>query len=164
MPYIVQNPSGVVFENNLLFGTNSINFGTLSDLGNINGVQVYTTDSTLRTSILHSNDFLINGKFSPNMQEINSTYTTVLGLGNVIIGSFSSTTDIWLATASRVEGMEIVIRRLDGNAATTVTVRSSQTDINQSPGSLVNNFSLPSGQRCRLVRIGGAWYRYYQGG
>jgi hypothetical protein len=164
MPYIVQNPSGVAFENNLFFGTNTINYGIQSDAANSNNVQLYTDGNTFfRTSVLHSDDFFINGPFSMYLRDINSTYTTALGIDNVITGSFSANTDIWLGTASRVEGMEIVIRRLDNNAST-VTVRSSQSDILIGAfNPVTDNFTIGALQRCRLIRLGGNWYVFYQG-
>ena len=79
---------------------------------------------------------------------------------HIIIASFSSgnSNDIWLGTSSRVDGKELIFRRVDGSTAT-VTIKSSQTDIDDGISTTgdVSQLTLTNKGLIRLVRINGIW-------
>lgn len=166
MPYIVEDTSGVFFESDIYITPTTLNFGTSSDVATALTCSVYIERgfSVVAGNLYTNSDFNINSSVIFPTQLL----TTVSGgvsivtdsTDHIIIASFSSanSNDIWLGTASRIEGKEIIIRRVDGSTAT-VTVKSSQTDIedgNVLTGN-VSQLTLSSTGYYRLVRIGGFW-------
>ena len=79
---------------------------------------------------------------------------------HIIIASFSNgnNNDIWLGTSSRIEGKELIIRRVDGSTAT-VNIKSSQSDIDDGNvlTGMVSQLTLSNVGYYRFVRIGGYW-------
>jgi hypothetical protein len=79
---------------------------------------------------------------------------------HIIIASFSNanSNDIWLGTSSRIEGKELIIRRVDGSTAT-VNIKSSQTDIDDGNvlTGMVSQLTLSNVGYYRFVRIGTYW-------
>jgi hypothetical protein len=79
---------------------------------------------------------------------------------HIIIASFSNanSNDIWLGTSSRIEGKELIIRRVDGSTAT-VNIKSSQFDIDDGSAltGMVSQLTLSNIGYLRFVRIGGYW-------
>ncbi len=166
MPYIVEDSDGIFFESDIYITPTTLNFGTSSDVATSLTCSVYIQRgySVVVGNLYTNSDFNINSSVIFPTQLL----TTVSGgvsivtdsTDHIIIASFSSanSNDIWLGTASRIEGKEIIIRRVDGSTAT-VTVKSSQTDIedgNVLTGN-VSQLTLSNTGYYRFVRIGGFW-------
>jgi hypothetical protein len=109
-------------------------------------------------------NFYLNRGFAPPCDRVSgvsgciSLVTTLMD--HIIIASFSSgnSNDIWLGTSSRVEGKELIFRRVDGSTAT-VTIKSSQTDIDDGSPTTgdVSQLTLTNKGLIRLVRIKNRW-------
>jgi len=172
MPYIVEDSDGISFESDIYITPTTFNFGTSSDVATSLTCSVYIERGgfSVASSVNNSGDLYVNSNF-----HINSAVdfpiqllTTVSGgvslvtkpSDHIIIASFSNTNnnDIWLGTSSRIEGKELIIRRVDGSTAT-VNIKSSQTDIDDGNvlTGMVSQLTLSNVGYYRFVRIGGYW-------
>lgn len=167
MPYIVNNEQGILINSNLYLGPETMNMGTQSDAASASNYQVYSDDSAqfILYGDMFSDNFYINRGLRPPVRRVTGTVSPGVSVvtaltDHIIIASFSSaqSNDIWLGTASRVEGKELIFRRVDGSTAT-VTIRSSQTDIDDgsSVTGNVSSLNLGNNDLRRLVRINGLW-------
>lgn len=167
MAYTVYNQMGILINSNMYLGPETLNMGTQSDAASASNVDVYLANNSswLQTGGgMIANNIFVNRGLVPPVRRV----TTVSGgvsvvtdlTDHIIIASFSSTNsnDIWLGTSSRVEGKELIFRRVDGSAAT-VTIRSSQVDIDDglSATGNVSSLTLTNTGLRRLVRINGLW-------
>jgi hypothetical protein len=171
MPYIVENSDGISFESDIYITPTTFNFGTSSDVATSLTCSVYierggfsVAYSTLPSDLYVNSNFHINSAVDFPIQLL----TTVSGgvslvtepSDHIIIASFSNTNnnDIWLGTSSRIEGKELIIRRVDGSTAT-VNIKSSQTDIDDGNvlTGMVSQLTLSNIGYYRFVRIGGYW-------
>jgi hypothetical protein len=166
MPYIVENSQGILINADLYLSTETMNFGTQSDAASASNCDVYIEDGYwIQTGGgMIAQNFYLNRGFAPPCDRV----TTVSGgvsrvttlFDHIIIASFSSgnSNDIWLGTSSRVEGKELIFRRVDGSTAT-VTIRSSQTDIDDGSSTTgdVSQLILTNKGLIRLVRINNTW-------
>ncbi len=166
MPYIVQDADGVFFESDIYITPTTLNFGTSSDVATSLTCSVYVERGVLYTSnnvYTNSNFYVNNSVIFPT--QLVTTVTSGVSIvtdesDHIIIASFSSanSNDIWLGTASRIEGKELIIRRVDGSTAT-VNIKSSQSDIDDGNvlTGMVSQLTLSNVGYYRLVRIGGYW-------
>ncbi len=169
MPYIVENTEGILISGDIFLGTSSLNIGTESDAAAARNCSVYLDDDRssfwLQTGggMIADNYYVNRGLILPA-----NLVTTVSGgvslvtdlYDHIIVCSFSAgnSNSIWLGTASRVEGKELIFRRVDGTTAS-VTIRSSQTDIDDGvfiTGD-VSQLTLPNTGLIRLVRTNNRW-------
>ena len=171
MPYIVEDSDGISFESDIYITPTTFNFGTSSDVATSLTCSVYIERGYLFVgSSVTSGDLYVNSNF-----HINSTVdfpTQILSVvsggvslvtaqyDHIIIASFSNanSNDIWLGTSSRIEGKELIIRRVDGSTAT-VNIKSSQFDIDDGSAltGMVSQLTLSNIGYLRFVRIGGYW-------
>lgn len=166
MPYIVENTDGIFFEEDIFITPTTFNYGTSSDAATSLTCSVYVTNGYWgQYNFLEANsEFYVNrGYIIPTdlITTVSGGVSLVTTINeHVIIASFSSanSNDIWLGTSSRVEGKEFIIKRIDGTSAT-VTIRSSQTDIDDgiSVTGNVSSLTLANNKTYRIVRIGGLW-------
>ena len=166
MPYIVENSRGILINTDLYLSTETMNFGTQSDAASASNCDVYIEDGYwLQTGGgMIAQNFYLNRGFAPPCERVTgvsggiSKVTTLND--HIIIASFSSgnSNDIWLGTSSRIDGKELIIRRVDGSTAT-VTIRSSQFDIDDanSGTGIVSQLTLSNIGYYRFVRIEGQW-------
>jgi len=166
MPYIVQDSDGIFFESDIYITSTTFNFGTSSDAATALTCSVYIT----KGAFFSSSDLYVGSNFHINSAVDFSTQLLTTSSGGVsivtapsdhiIIASFSNTNnnDIWLGTSSRIEGKELIIRRVDGSTAT-VNIKSSQTDIDDGNvlTGMVSQLPLDKLGYYRFVRIGGYW-------
>ena len=167
MPYIVNNQIGILINSNIYLGPETLNIGTQSDAASASNVDVYLTDGSYWIQTgggMMANNIYVNRGLAPPVRRV----TTVSGgvsvvtelSDHIIIASFSNTNsnDIWLGTSSRVEGKELIFRRVDGSTAT-VTIKSSQVDIDDgiSLTGNVSSLTLTNKALRRLVRINNLW-------
>ncbi len=166
MPYIVEDTDGITFESDIFITPTTFNFGTSSDVATSLTCSVYIQKgvSYISGNLYTNSNFHVNNSVIFPTQLLTSVSGGVSivtsSADHIIIASFSSanSNDIWLGTSSRIEGKELIIRRVDGSTAT-VTIKSSQTDIDDGlvVTGMVSQLTLTSTGYYRLVRIGGYW-------
>jgi hypothetical protein len=171
MPYIVEDSDGISFESDIYITPTTFNFGTSSDVATSLTCSVYIERGGFYVgSSVTSADLYVNSNFHINSTVIFPTeiLSGVSGgvsrvttqSDHIIIASFSNANnnDIWLGTSSRIEGKELIIRRVDGSTAT-VNIKSSQTDIDDGNvlTGMVSQLTLSNIGYYRFVRIGGYW-------
>ena len=171
MPYIVEDSDGISFESDIYITPTTFNFGTSSDAATALTCSVYIERGVFYVaSTVTSGDLYTNSNFHINSAvyfptQILSSVSGGVSLvttpsDHIIIASFSNANnnDIWLGTSSRIDGKELIIRRVDGSTAT-VTIRSSQFDIDDanSGTGIVSQLTLSNIGYYRFVRIEGQW-------
>ena len=166
MPYIVEDSDGISFESDIYITPTTFNFGTSSDAATALTCSVYVE----RGAFAAGSDLYTNSNFHINSAvgfptQLLSTVSGGVSIvtsptDHIIIASFSNANnnDIWLGTSSRIEGKELIIRRVDGSTAT-VNIKSSQSDIDDANPltGMVSQLTLSNIGFYRLVRIGGYW-------
>lgn len=171
MPYIVEDSDGISFESDIYITPTTFNFGTSSDAATSLTCSVYIERGGFNVaSTVTSGDLYVNSNFHIN-SAVNFPTQILSGVSggvslvttqsdHIIIASFSNTNsnDIWLGTSSRIEGKELIIRRVDGSTAT-VNIKSSQTDIDDGNvlTGMVSQLTLSNVGYYRFVRIGDYW-------
>lgn len=171
MPYIVENADGILISGDMYLGTSSLNIGTESDAAAARNCSVYLDDDKtsfwIQTGggMIADNYYVNRGLILPAqfISTVSGGVSLVTSLfDHIIVCSFSTSNSntIWLGTESRVEGKELIFRRVDGTTAS-VTIRSSQTDIDDglSTTADVSQLTLTNTGLIRLVRINGVWVR-----
>jgi len=171
MPYIVEDSDGISFESDIYITPTTFNFGTSSDVATSLTCSVYIERGYFYVaSSITSGDLYVNSNFHINSAvdfPIQLLTSVVGGVSlvttpsdHIIIASFSNANnnDIWLGTSSRIEGKELIIRRVDGSTAT-VNIKSSQTDIDDGNvlTGMVSQLTLSNIGYYRFVRIGDYW-------
>jgi hypothetical protein len=171
MPYIVEDLDGISFESDIYITPTTFNFGTSSDVATSLTCSVYIERGYFFVgSSVTSGDLYMNSNFHINSAvdfpiELLTSVSGGVSLvttpsDHIIIASFSNANnnDIWLGTSSRIEGKELIIRRVDGSTAT-VNIKSSQTDIDDGNvlTGMVSQLSLTNTGYYRFVRIGTYW-------
>jgi hypothetical protein len=171
MPYIVEDSDGISFESDIYITPTTFNFGTSSDAATALTCSVYVERGGFSVaSAASSGDLYVNSNFHINSAvDFPIQLLTVVSGGvslvttpsdHIIIASFSNANnnDIWLGTSSRIEGKELIIRRVDGSTAT-VNIKSSQTDIDDGNvlTGMVSQLTLSNVGYYRFVRIGTYW-------
>ena len=160
MPHIVQDTDGIQFYDHFFLGQSTLNYGVTSDVAQTLTASVYINGGAIfNYGGMIADNFYINQGLQLPIQLV-TTQTGGVSIvtdlvDHIIIASFSiaNSNTIWLGTASRVDGKELIIRRVDGTTAS-VTIRSSQIDIddaNVGTGT-VNSLTLNNTSCIRIVR------------